>query len=97
MGQSGSGKSFFVARLIEEVILNTAARVIIVDPNGDWVALRMPYKPGSLIVLATPEPLLNEGLRDEQTARFVYRELLSGATTVAFVEVHHSFTPPGQS
>ena len=55
----------------------------------------MPYKQGSLVVLATPEPLLNEALRDELTARFVYRELLSGATTVAFDEVHHSFTPPG--
>jgi hypothetical protein len=71
------------------------ATPLLVDPNGDWVALRMPYKQGSLVVLATPEPLLNEGLRDEQTARFVYRELLSGATTVAFDEAHHSFTPPG--
>jgi hypothetical protein len=71
------------------------ATPLLVDPNGDWVALRMPYKQGSLVVLATPEPLLNEGLRDEETARFVYRELLSGATTVAFDEVHHSFTPPG--
>jgi hypothetical protein len=71
------------------------ATPLLVVPNGDWVALRMPYKQGSLVVLATPEPLLNEGLRDEQTARFVYRELLSGATTVTFDEAHHSFTPPG--
>jgi hypothetical protein len=71
------------------------ATPLLLDPNGDWIALRMPYKQGSLIVLATPEPLLNEGLRDEQTARFVYRELLSGATTVSFDEAHHSFTPPG--
>jgi hypothetical protein len=70
------------------------ATPLLIDPNGDWVALRMPYKQGSLIVLATPEPLLNTGLRDEQTARFVYRELLSGATTIAFDEAHHSFTPP---
>jgi hypothetical protein len=71
------------------------ATPLLVDPSGDWVALRMPYKQGSLVVLATPEPMLNEGLRDEQTARFVYRELLAGATTVAFDEVHHSFMPPG--
>jgi len=68
---------------------------LLVDANGDWVALRMAYKQGSVIVLATPEPLLNAGLRDEQTARFVYRDVLSGATTVAFDEAHHSFTPPG--
>src|SRR5258708_20297940 len=36
VGQSGSGKSFFVARLVEEIILHTAARVVIVDPNGDF-------------------------------------------------------------
>lgn len=36
VGQSGSGKSFFVTRLIEEIILNTKARVVVVDPNGDF-------------------------------------------------------------
>jgi hypothetical protein len=71
------------------------ATPLLVDPNGDWVALRMAYKQGSLVVLATPEPLLNEGLRDDQTARFVYRDLLSGASTVAFDEAHHSFAPAG--
>ena len=36
VGQSGSGKSFFVARLVEEIVLATRARVVIVDPNGDF-------------------------------------------------------------
>lgn len=39
VGQSGSGKSFFVSRLVEEIVLNTAARVVIVDPNGDFRAI----------------------------------------------------------
>ena len=39
VGQSGSGKSFFVARLIEEVVLSTLSRVLIIDPNGDFRAI----------------------------------------------------------
>jgi hypothetical protein len=35
VGQSGSGKSFFVARLIEEILTRTGARVVALDPNGD--------------------------------------------------------------
>lgn len=42
VGQSGSGKSFFVARLIEEIVLNTNARVVIVDPNGDFRSIASP-------------------------------------------------------
>src|ERR1700757_4339674 len=33
---SGSGKSFFLGRLIEEILTNTRARCVILDPNGDF-------------------------------------------------------------
>jgi len=36
IAQSGSGKSFFLGRLIEEILLNTRAKVIILDPNADF-------------------------------------------------------------
>jgi CO dehydrogenase nickel-insertion accessory protein CooC1 len=36
LGQSGSGKSFFLARLLEELLLRTKARVVAIDPNGDF-------------------------------------------------------------
>lgn len=36
VGQSGSGKSFFVARLVEEIMSRTRARVVVLDPNGDF-------------------------------------------------------------
>jgi CO dehydrogenase nickel-insertion accessory protein CooC1 len=36
VGQSGGGKSFLVARIIEEILLRTMARVLIIDPNGDF-------------------------------------------------------------
>jgi DNA helicase HerA-like ATPase len=42
VGQSGSGKSFFIARLAEEILLRTRARVLIVDPNGDFRQLSSP-------------------------------------------------------
>lgn len=42
VGQSGSGKSFFVARLLEEILLRTRARIFIVDPNGDFRRIASP-------------------------------------------------------
>lgn len=36
IAQSGSGKSFFLGRWIEEVMLKTRARVIVLDPNADF-------------------------------------------------------------
>jgi len=36
VAQSGSGKSYFLGRLIEELMLRTMARVLIFDPNADF-------------------------------------------------------------
>src|SRR5688500_9218398 len=36
VAQSGSGKSFFLGRLIEELLLRTKARCLIFDPNADF-------------------------------------------------------------
>jgi hypothetical protein len=76
----------------------SGATPMLVTPAGDWVGLRMPYKQGSLVVLATPVPLTNGALRADDDARFVYREVLSGATrggAFVFDEANHSFVPPG--
>jgi hypothetical protein len=40
IAQSGSGKSFFVGRLIEEIALRTRARCLILDPNADFRKIR---------------------------------------------------------
>jgi DNA helicase HerA-like ATPase len=37
IAQSGSGKSFTLGRLLEEVISKTRARLLILDPNSDFV------------------------------------------------------------
>jgi hypothetical protein len=36
IAQSGSGKSFFLGRLIEEIMTKSKARCLILDPNGDF-------------------------------------------------------------
>jgi DNA helicase HerA-like ATPase len=40
IAQSGSGKSFFLGRLVEELVLNTKARCLIFDPNADFRRIR---------------------------------------------------------
>lgn len=36
IAQSGSGKSYFLGRLIEEILVNTKSNCIILDPNADF-------------------------------------------------------------
>lgn len=36
IAQSGSGKSFFLGRLIEELALKTRGRLVVLDPNADY-------------------------------------------------------------
>jgi hypothetical protein len=36
IAQSGSGKSFFLGRLVEEIVLRTKGRCLIFDPNADF-------------------------------------------------------------
>jgi hypothetical protein len=71
------------------------AEPLLTNSDGNVVALRAPYKQGHMIVIATPGPLTNAGLTDEQTARFVFREIVAPAVGhgIAFDELHHSFAP----
>jgi GTPase SAR1 family protein len=36
VAQSGSGKSFFLGRILEELLLKTRSRIVIFDPNSDF-------------------------------------------------------------
>lgn len=38
-GQSGSGKTFSLSVMLEEMLLQTSLRVIVLDPNSDYVGL----------------------------------------------------------
>lgn len=73
------------------------ATPLLTSPEGDWLALRKRYRQGTLIVIASPQPLTNAGLRDPSVARFVYRELLNQQSSIAFDEAHHSYSPPAES
>lgn len=39
IAQTGSGKSFFIGRLLEEILIKTKSRCLILDPNGDFLRL----------------------------------------------------------
>ena len=73
------------------------AERLLIRPDGDVLAVRLAYKQGSLVVIASPEPLTNARLSHADTARFVLREIISPSVggTLAFDEVHHSFAPVG--
>lgn len=38
-GQSGSGKTFSLGIMLEQLLLNTSLRLVIIDPNSDFVSL----------------------------------------------------------
>ncbi len=68
---------------------------LLLAENGDWLAVEKPHLRGTVIVVATAEPMTNRGLRDPEAARFVYRYVLSPALggTFAFDETHHAWMP----
>jgi hypothetical protein len=37
LAQSGSGKSFFLGRLVEELLIKTNCKILVLDPNSDFV------------------------------------------------------------
>jgi len=53
LAQSGSGKSFLLGRLLEELLLKTKARVIVLDPNSDFVRIAE-TSPGTWTGALTP-------------------------------------------
>jgi hypothetical protein len=55
VASSGSGKSFFLGRLIEEILLRTDARILCFDPNSDFVRINSTVR-GSLWAKANYDP-----------------------------------------
>jgi hypothetical protein len=53
------------------------ATALLTTPNGQVVALRKPFRKGTVVALASLLPLTNQGLRDPDSARFVFEEVLS--------------------
>ncbi len=74
VAQSGSGKSFFLGRLIEEIGLRTMARCVVLDPNADFRQLSevLPSKSWSNAkynsnnpAWALPHERNNDGFKEE--------------------------------
>jgi hypothetical protein len=55
VASQGSGKSFFLGRLIEEILLHTDGRILCFDPNSDFVRIHSTVR-GTLWTKATYNP-----------------------------------------
>src|SRR5881394_1918019 len=68
LAQSGSGKSVFLGRIVEEIILQTKARCLVLDPNADF---RKVYKvePASLWKRAAYSRLTRRGKLPHERSR----------------------------
>jgi hypothetical protein len=53
------------------------AQPLLVTEDGQLAGLSLAYRRGTLIVIASATPLTNAGLRDDATARFVYRAIVA--------------------
>jgi hypothetical protein len=57
------------------IVPDDALRPELVAPDGEWVAVSKPYREGRLFVFASSFPFTNDGLRDAETARYMYTML----------------------
>ncbi len=71
IAQSGSGKSFFLGRLIEEIILNTQARCVILDPNADFRKIDK-AQPETLWTDAKYDPITGKGKMPTEATRSTF-------------------------
>ena len=55
VAQSGSGKSLFLGRMLEELLLETSSRVVIFDPNSDFRSVGEYFEPEFWTEKASPE------------------------------------------
>jgi len=60
-GQSGSGKTYTLGLILEQLLLNTTLRIVVLDPNSDYVGLNQlqadaPADPGPVHVLRREGP-----------------------------------------
>jgi hypothetical protein len=84
-------------RLRIQVDRNTLDRAtpLLIAPNGEWIAARIPYRNGALVVFASALPLTNRGLRDPDSARLVYQHLVAPVPSGAVVAFDESHRLPG--
>jgi DNA helicase HerA-like ATPase len=68
VAQSGSGKSFFLGRFVEEILLRTKARILLLDPNGDFLGAKK-IEGEELWTKGTYDPTTRRGKRTHELSR----------------------------
>ena len=91
-GQSGSGKTYSLGLVLEQLLLGTSLRMIILDPNSDYIRLSEVRDSADLLMRMNSEADLAH-LRE--TFSFVPAGLIQRATTFRQGEslVAGKFTP----
>lgn len=80
VAQSGSGKSYFLGRLIEELVLNTRARCLILDPNADFRKIHQ-VEPSALWEKAGYVPVERRGRLPHEANREEFAEKWKNVAT----------------
>ena len=62
-GQSGSGKTFALGVILEQLLLHTDLRIVILDPNSDYVRLNDPYDTVERVNLTRSVPLSGDAFQ----------------------------------
>ena len=77
IAQSGSGKSFFLGRLIEEMLMATKARALILDPNSDFRKVKEVQSP-ALWTDAEYDRSKKKGKLPHEKSQDEFRDVWSG-------------------
>ncbi len=93
LAQSGSGKSVFLGRLMEEILVATKARCVIFDPNADF---RKAYEPqdDSFWAQAGYSPVTREGRLPHEASRNEFDDRWAPISKVILVGPYGGPWPP---
>ncbi|MFQ5552934.1 MAG: ATP-binding protein [Thermoplasmata archaeon] len=73
VAQSGSGKSALLGRIVEELLIQTHARCLILDPNSDFRRVHE-LKPARLWDRASYDPVARRGLLPHEATQEEFRQ-----------------------
>jgi uncharacterized protein len=74
-GQSGSGKTYSLGVLLERLLMETSLRVVVLDPNSDYVRLGEPREPGARFAPTAETVAVRSGTAGTGAIRIRFREL----------------------
>jgi len=90
IGQSGSGKSFFLGRFIEEILLNTRAKCIIMDTNSDF--RRIHEIPPDLWSNAKYDPVRRQGKLPHEKSIEEFKSLWNRISKKTYINHYDDFS-----